>query len=133
MLKSTSAQPTINPGAALVKRFLPDTGDIIRIHFALPAGSTAPAYKSALILSPAAYNKRTGLIVCCAITSQIQGYPFEVLIDPVSHSPTEELAALADQVKSLDWVNSKVSHHGKASPPVLAQVKAKLHALLFIT
>jgi mRNA interferase MazF len=117
----------------LAKRYIPDTGDIIRIHFVLPSGSKTPPYKSALILSPAAYNKRSGLIICCPITSNIQGYPFEVSVDPPSDLPAQEIAALADQPKSLDWVNSKITHHGKASPAALAKVRAKLHALLFNT
>jgi|SRR5690606_2275735 len=108
------------------KRYVPDAGDIIWLHFDLPKGSTAQDYKPALVLSPLSYNKKTGLVVCCAITSSIKGYPFEVSI-----APENRLAVLADQVKSLDWVNTKISHHGRVDSSELGQVRAKLHALIF--
>lgn len=110
------------------KRYTPNTGDIIRLHFDLPKGSTALDYKPALVLSPLSYNKKTGLIVCCAITSDIKGYPFEVLI-----ASDSTMAVLADQVKSLDWVNTKISQHGRIDSDELGEVRAKLHALIFKT
>ena len=39
-------------------------------------------------------------------------------------------AALADQVKSLDWVARKARHKGKVSADELAQVRAKMVALI---
>lgn len=110
------------------KPYIPNTGDIIWLHFDVPKTSTAQDYKPALILSPASYNKKTGLIVCCAITQQIKGYPFEVAIGPEHDS-----AVLADQVKSLDWANTKISYQGRVGADELGQVRAKLHALLFKT
>ncbi len=110
------------------KRYIPNTGDIIWLHFDLPKASTAQDYKPALILSPSSYNKKTGLIVCCAITPHIKGYPFEVAI-----GPDKALAVLADQVKSLDWAHTKISHQGRVDSDELAQVRAKLQALIFKT
>lgn len=113
---------------AMSKRYIPDSGDIIWVHFDLPAGSDGADHKAALVLSPAAYNKKTGLVVCCAITSHIKGYPFEVTI--AAQTPEASQAALSDQVKSLDWVNTKLSFQGRASAAELAQVRAKLRALI---
>ncbi|NYT66435.1 endoribonuclease MazF [Alcaligenaceae bacterium] len=107
------------------KRYIPDAGDLIWLHYDLPAGSQALDYKPAVILSPLAYNKKSKLVVACAVTSTIKGYPFEV---PLGHE--QNIAALADQVKSLDWVNTKISYQGKINPAELAQIRAKLRALL---
>jgi mRNA interferase MazF len=107
------------------KRYIPNTGDIIHVHFDAAPVSAALDYRPAAILSPAAYNKKTGLMVCCPITRQIKGYPFEVLI------AEQGLAILADQVKSLDWANTKISYQGRINSEELAEVRAKLHALLF--
>src|SRR5690606_15967504 len=79
------------PGDTMSQRYVPNTGDIIWLHFDLPKDSAAPDYKPALVLSPLSYNKKTGLIVCCAITPHIKGYPFEVLL-----GPDNALAVLAD-------------------------------------
>jgi mRNA interferase MazF len=65
----------------------------------------------ALVISPAAYNRRVGLALCCPITSQVKGYPFEVAL-PVS-LPVAGVV-LSDQVKSLDW-RARKEAHGKAS------------------
>lgn len=107
------------------KRYVPNTGDIIWLHFDLPEANTAQDYKPALILSPSSYNKKTGLIVCCAITPHIKGYPFEVPI-----GPDQAMAVLADQVKSLAWINTKISHQGRVNSNELGEVRAKLQALI---
>ena len=72
------------------------------------------------MISPAAYNGKTGLMLCCPLTIQIKGYPFEVLI--AGKRPS---AVLADQNKSLDWVARKARRKGKAMATELAEVRAK--------
>jgi len=108
------------------KRYIPNAGDIIWLHFDLSAARPATSHKAAVVLSPSAYNKKTGLMVCCPVTSELKGYPFEVLLDTEPDS-----AVLSDQVKSLDWINSKITCQGRISSAELAEVRAKLHALVF--
>lgn len=108
------------------KKYTPDIGHIIHLHFDPVAGNQFPDKKPALVLSPAAYNRRTGLVVSCAITSDVKGYPFEVLING------GDTAVLADQIKSLDWKNTKITHAGRVDPKALAEVRAKLQALIFM-
>ena len=107
------------------KRYTPEAGDIVHIHFAVPSTHTGPDYKPALVLSPSVYNRKTGLMVCCAITAESKGYPFEVPLQAIDGN-----SVLADQVKSLRWAGIKISHQGRASPEELAAVRAKLTALI---
>lgn len=79
-----------------------------------------------MVLSPKAYNQRSGLIVCVPITNQIKGYPFEVLLS--GHGATG--AALADQVKSLEWRSRRAERKGRATPSEMAEIKARIKALL---
>jgi mRNA interferase MazF len=109
----------------VARRYVPDAGDIVWLHFNPQAGHEQAGHRPALVLSPAAYNRKTGLMLCCPLTTQIKGYPFEVLI-----APDKPSAALADQVKSLDWVVRKATRKGKVAPAVLAEVRAKIVALL---
>jgi mRNA interferase MazF len=44
------------------------------------AGHEQSGRRPAVVLSPADYNGKVGLAIVCPITSQIKGYPFEVLI-----------------------------------------------------
>ena len=109
----------------MVRRYVPEAGDIVWLHFDPQAGHEQAGHRPALVISPAAYNGKTGLMLCCPMTTQIKGYPFEVLI--AGKCPG---AALADQVKSLDWVARKASRKGKVSPAELAEARAKVSALI---
>ena len=109
----------------MTKKYVPDTGHIVDLHFEMVPGATGPDKKPALVLSPAAYNERTGLMIACAITSQVKGYPFEVKLNG------DRAAVLADQIKSLDWKNTKISHAGRIPAKELAEIRAKLEVLLF--
>ena len=109
----------------MVRRYVPDAGDIVWLYFGPQAGHEQSGHRPALVLSPSAYNGKTGLMICCPMTTQVKGYPFEVQIAG-DHPGT----ALADQVKSLDWVVRKASLKGKASSIELAEVRAKIFALI---
>lgn len=106
-------------------RYVPDVGDIVWLEFDPQAGHEQAGHRPALVISPAAYNGKTGLMLCCPMTTQIKGYPFEVLIAGKARS-----VVLADQIKSLDWVARKVSRKGKATASELAEVRAKALALI---
>jgi mRNA interferase MazF len=81
--------------------FVPDRGDAIWLQFTPQAGHEQAGLRPALVLSPKAYNRKTGLALVCPITSQVKAYPFEVQI-PVGG--TVSGVVLADQVKSVDWI-----------------------------
>ena len=66
-------------------------------------------------------------MLCCPMTSQMKGYPFEVLI--VSGTDRDSVV-LADQAKSLDWKVRKAMKKGTASIEVIAETLSKLHTLL---
>jgi mRNA interferase MazF len=92
-------RPTAGQGSPLMfRRYVPEAGDLVWLHFDPQAGHEQAGHRPALVVSPAAYNGKTGLMLCCPMTTQIKGYPFEVPI-----AGDRPGAALADQVKSLDW------------------------------
>jgi mRNA interferase MazF len=105
-------------------RYTPDAGDIVWLHFSPQAGREQAAHRPALVISPAAYNGKTRLMICCPMTTQIKGYPFEVAIGSDRLS-----VALADQVRSLDWAERRAQFRGRALPGELARVRAMIIAL----
>lgn len=109
------------------RRYVPDRGDLLWLDFTPQAGHEQRGQGPALVLSPAAYNGKVHLAVCCPITSQIKGYPFEVLL-PTGLKITG--AVLADQVKNLDWRVRKARLVCRAPPEIIEQVTAKLLTLL---
>src|SRR5580765_4803841 len=80
--------------------YVPDRGDAVWITLNPQAGHEQAGRRSAVVLSPAAYNGKAGLAILCPITNQIKGYPFEVVL-PSGLAVTG--AILSDRVKSLDW------------------------------
>lgn len=111
----------------MVRRYVPDTGHIVWLDFDPQAGREQAGHRPALVLSPFEYNNTTGLMVCCPLTSQVKGYPFEVVFTDAEGG---ESAVLSDQVKSLDWRVRKAEHKGQIGADEVAEVKAKISALL---
>ncbi|MGO4127342.1 endoribonuclease MazF [Inquilinus sp. YAF38] len=105
--------------------YVPDRGDIIWIDFDPQAGHEQAGHRPALVLSPAAYNVKIGLLVACPMTTKLKGYPFEV---PVAGGVPS--AVLADQVKSLDWRARGAVFKGRASANEVTEVRKKLRALV---
>ena len=109
------------------RSYVPDRGDIVWLQFNPQAGHEQAGHRPALVLSPASYNRRSGLMLCCPMTSQKKGYPFEVVIEV---DTDRESVVLADQVKSLDWKVRKALKKGTASIDVIAETLSKLQTLL---
>ncbi|MEO7622408.1 MAG: endoribonuclease MazF, partial [Gallionella sp.] len=78
----------------MARRFVPDSGDIVWLEFSPQVGHEQAGHRPALVLSPTAYNNKTGTMLCCPMTTQIKGYPFEVII----HAEGISGAVLSDQV-----------------------------------
>jgi mRNA interferase MazF len=107
------------------RRYVPDAGDIVWLNFTPQAGHEQAGHRPALVLSPATYNGKTSLVICCPLTTQIKKYPFEVFV-----GGTPPSAVLADQVKSLDWRSRNAKAKGRVTPDELAEVRAKIRALI---
>lgn len=105
----------------------PDTGDIVWLSFTPQAGHEQAGHRPALVLSPEIYNGKSGLALCCPITSRRKGYPFEVRL-PAGGEVTG--VVLADQIRSLDWRARRARFACKAPPTAVDEVLAKLSVLL---
>ena len=82
-----------------------------------------------MVVSPKVYNAAASLMLCCPVTSQVKGYPFEV---PLVGLKGFDGVVLADQVRSLDWKARNAEKRGRAADDVLADVLAKIKALLMV-
>jgi mRNA interferase MazF len=107
----------------------PDTGDFIWIDLDPTKGHEQRGSRPALVLTPRAYNERTGLCVACRITSQVKGYPFEVPIPP---GQAITGTVLSDQLRCLSWPERNMRIVGAAPAEILDEVRAKLVALIGI-
>lgn len=110
------------------RAYVPDTGEVVWLEFDPQAGHEQAGHRPALVISPASYNGKTGLMVCCPMSTKIKGHPFEV----VTHVDGVDCAVLSDQVKSLDWKIRRAKKKAAVSDDVLLHVRAKMKALLQI-
>jgi len=105
--------------------YVPEAGDIVWVNFTPQAGREQAGQGPAVVLSARSYNEKTNLMICCPMTMQIKGYPFEVVVAVMPPS-----GVLADQVKSLDWRMRNAVCKGQVPAAVLAEVRAKVRALI---
>lgn len=105
--------------------YVPDAGDIVWLEFSPQVGREQMGHRPALVLSPASYNSKTNLMLCCPLSTKIKGYPFEVLIGEDQFS-----VALADQIKSLDWKVQNAKLKSKATEMELSAVRLKAIILI---
>ena len=110
-----------------MSRRVPDRGEVFWLEFEPRLGREQQSRRPAVILSPASYNGKVGLAVLCPVTTQVKGYPFEVLLP---EGLPARGAILSDQVKSLDWRSRKARFLCRLPEAVTEQVLAKLNTLL---
>lgn len=100
---------------------VPASGDIAWLCI----DSTSEDRQPVLVLSPVDYNLKTGLMLCCPMTTEIKGYPFEVEID--GEAPA---AVLADQIRSLNWKVFKAVVRGFVTQAELSAVRLRAASLI---
>lgn len=108
-------------------RYVPDRGDLVWLQFNPRAGHEQAGRRPALVVSPKSYNRRVGLALFCPITSQVKGYPFEVLLPK---GLAVEGAVLSDQLKSLDWRARKAKRVDRLPGDALDEAVGKILALI---
>ena len=109
------------------REYIPERGDAVWITLNPQAGHEQSGRRPALVVSPAAYNGKVGLALLCPITSQVKGYPFEVLV-PARLKVSG--AVLSDQVKSLDWRARRAELICRIPESTISEVLQKVGVLL---
>jgi mRNA interferase MazF len=104
-------------------KYIPDRCDLVWIDFDPAVGKEIQKRRPAFIISPEIYNKY-GLCLLCPATSQIKGYPYEVLL------PDGKGVVLADQIKSYDWRGRNIQFIKSVPQNFYTQFMKKLSILL---
>jgi len=109
------------------KLFIPDCGDIVWLTFNPQSGHEQAGHRPAFIVSPDNYNRKVGLAICCPVTNQIKGYPFEIILPQGSQT---QGVILSDQVKSLDWRARQARFIAHLPDKITKEVAAKITAII---
>ncbi len=107
--------------------YTPQRGDIVWLNCNPQVGREQAGRRPAVVLSPGSYNGKVGLLLACPITSQVKGYPFEVVI-PAGLKISGVI--LSDQIKSLDWRGREAEFVSRLPANAMNEVLAKISALI---
>lgn len=101
---------------------IPDEGDIIWIDFEPNSGKEIDKIRPALVLSPATFNKMTGLAIIVPITSKARSFSDQLAIPLPSGLQTSGRCATW-QVRSLDYQARGADFIEKAPERLLSDVR----------
>ena len=110
----------------MVASYVPEVGDIAWLDFDPQAGREQGRRRPALVLTDRAYNRASGLVIICPLTSKRKPYPFAL---PITLDKIEG-AVLVDHLKSMDWEARRAAFHSKADTALLNKVRAYIAVLL---
>lgn len=107
-------------------RYIPDRNDIVFLDFEPTKGKEISNYRPALVLSSKAYNQKSGLLICCPISTSIRGAATEVPINNLE-SPS---VATSNLINTLNWSERKVKKVAEAEQGVMEEVILRLIPLI---
>ena len=85
-------------------QYVPARRDIVWLDFEPAKGTEIGKYRPALVLSSQEYNHKTGLLICCPISTSIRGGATEV---PISNLEKPSVVT-AGLVQTLSWKERRV-------------------------
>jgi len=106
--------------------FVPKRNDIIWLDFEPPRGREIGKYRPALVLSSGKYNRQTGLLICCPVSSSIRGAATEVPI----HNLEQPSVVAANLIQTLSWKDRDARKIVTAEPGVMEQVLLRILPLI---
>lgn len=116
-----------------LKRWAPDRGDLIWINCNPQAGREMRNFHPLLVLSPKAFNERTGIVIGLPVTTAEYNAtnPFALRID---RPGTKTSYILVHQPKSFDWLARGAKPHPMKQVPedVLALACRSLNQIIEI-
>jgi len=107
-------------------KYIPDRNGIAWFDFEPAKGKEIGKYRPAIVLSSKAYNKATGLLICCPISTNIRNTPLEVRINNLD-SPS---VVATNLLTTLDWRKRKAKKAARADEGVFNEVLLRIIPLI---
>ena len=108
------------------KDYIPERNHIVWMDFEPTKGREIGKYRPAFILSSKTYNQKTGLVICCPISTSIRGGATEVLIKNMD-KPSVVAASL---IQTLAWKERKIKFITDAEEAVMKEVLFRILPLI---
>jgi mRNA interferase MazF len=110
----------------VMKKYIPTRGDVVWVDLNPTRGHEQANVRPAIVVSPHSYNAKSNLVLLCPVTSQVKGYPFEVLLKEKKIKGV----VLCDQIRSIDWSARNVRLIQRTDTETMAEVLAKIGVLV---
>jgi mRNA interferase MazF len=107
-------------------KYVPDRNELIWLDFEPTKGKEIGKYRPALVLSSRSYNRKTGLLICCPVSTSIRGGPTEV---PVKNLDKPSVVA-ASLIQTLSWKDRKAKRITGADANVFEEVLFRILPLI---
>lgn len=108
--------------------YVPRQGDLVTLDFDPQSGHEQKGRRPALVVSKEAFNRGTGMAICCPVTNTDRGIPFHV---PLAGRTSLTGFVMCEQVKSLDFRSRGLRLIESAPQELLEDVLALLDASIF--
>lgn len=110
----------------MAAQYIPDRNDIIWLDFEPTRGREIGKYRPAFVLSSKSYNKKTGLLICCPISTSIRGGITEVHVNNLDQ-PSVVAASL---IQTLSWQDRKAKKITTGEKGVMDEVLFRIIPLI---
>lgn len=110
----------------MIKQYIPERNHIIWLDFEPTKGKEIGKYRPALVLSSREYNKKSGLLICCPISSSVRGVLTEVVIENLD----KPSVVAANLIQTLSWKERKAKLITKAESHILTEVLNRILPLI---
>ena len=108
--------------------YIPDRKHIVWLDFEPAKGKEIGKYRPALILSSKTYNKATGLVICCPISTSIRGARTEV---PLPLTILEQPSVVvANLIQTLSWQERKIKYLAEIDTQTFIEVLYRIVPLI---
>lgn len=109
-----------------MNEYIPERFDVIFLDFEPKKGKEIGKYRPALVLSSKEYHQKTGLLICCPISTSIRGHLSEVPVDGL-----EKPSVVASSIiQTLSWKDRKAKFIKKVNREILEAVLQRLLPLI---
>jgi mRNA interferase MazF len=98
--------------------YIPDRAEVIMLDFDPTKGKEIGKYRPALVLSSKPYNQKTGLLICCPISTSIRGSVLEIPITGLE----KPSVVVASMIYTFDWKERRAKRLHTANDETMVEV-----------
>lgn len=111
----------------MVKKYIPQKGDLVILSFDPSSGHEQKGRRPALVISNEVFNKALGLAIACPITNTDRNFPFHVKLE----AQNLKGFIMTEQIKSIDFNARQVKFVEKVDEDTLNQVLGITKSIIF--